>query len=143
MTPLRVLFLCVGNSVRSQMAEGFAKLYGSDVLSVQSAGLSPAEAIAPSTRRTMAEKNISLDRHFPKSFEIFNPQQFDLVVNMSGYPLPKGMKVNSVQWPIPDPLGKSEEAFRKVRDDIERRVMRLILEERMKISPPSPPPPML
>src|SRR3954464_13235438 len=61
----RILFVCIGNSCRSQMAEGFARAYGSDVLDIQSAGLSPASIVQPLTAQTMMERNIRLDGQFP------------------------------------------------------------------------------
>lgn len=136
MKQLRVLFVCIGNSCRSQMAEGFANRYGADVLAAQSAGLAPAEIIVPRTYAAMEEKNINLDGHFPKSIDIFNVRKFDLLVNISGRKLPKGKAANTVAWDVPDPIGMGPEEFREVRDDLERRVMRLILEERMKRSSP-------
>jgi len=63
----RVLFVCVGNSCRSQMAEAFARLYGNDVIIAASAGISPAYSVAPDTMRAMREKNLDLRDHFPKS----------------------------------------------------------------------------
>ena len=83
-TKKRVLFVCIGNSCRSQMAEGFARTYGDDVLIAASAGLAPAFSVAPDTQRAMLEKNIDLRDHFPKSIRHLGRSQFDLVVNMSG-----------------------------------------------------------
>ena len=60
MTPKRVLFLCIGNSCRSPMAEGFAKCYGSDVMQAESAGLAPAGIVQPLTKKVMEEKNINI-----------------------------------------------------------------------------------
>src|SRR5207247_11062919 len=62
----RVLFVCIGNSCRSQMAEGFARAYGSDGMVARSAGLSPATVIAPLTRQVLAETNIRIEDNFPK-----------------------------------------------------------------------------
>jgi len=114
------------------MAEAFAKRYGGDVLSVQSAGLLPASIIVPPTIEAMREKNIELEGHFPKSFEIFNPRQFDLIINMSGMSLPPGLQARVEKWTIKDPVHLPPAEFRAVRDEIENRVMRLILEQRMK-----------
>src|SRR5271165_2238746 len=63
---MRVLFVCIGNSCRSQMAEGFARAYGADVMAVQSAGLSPAVMVSPLTKTVLAERNIHIDDQFPK-----------------------------------------------------------------------------
>jgi arsenate reductase len=125
----KVLFVCIGNSCRSQMAEGFARAYGSDVMEVQSAGLSPAPIIQPLTRRTLAERNIQIDDQFPKGLELFSRQSFDVVVNMSGEPLPlPGANVRT--WPVRDPIGQKETVYRDVAAEIEDLVMRLVLELR-------------
>ncbi len=122
----RVLFVCVGNSCRSQMAEGFGRAYGSDVLECASAGLAPAILVAAPTRQVMAEKNIPLDDHFPKALTEFDLARFDLVVNMSGCTLP----LAAAEWVVRDPIGESQEVYRQVRDRIENLVMALILETR-------------
>lgn len=116
------------------MAEGFAKKYGADVLSVESAGLAPAGIIVPETHQAMREKNIALEGQFPKSFHLLNPADFDVIVNMSGSKLPKESATHFETWPVRDPIGLGEDVFRRVRDDIEQRVMRLILEQRQKQS---------
>ncbi len=103
----RVLFVCIGNSCRSQMAEGFARAYGSDVMTVQSAGLSPAAMIAPLTRQVLAERNIHIDDHFPKALDSFSQMPFDIVVNMSGAKLPLPA-ARAVEWPVPDPIGQKD-----------------------------------
>ena len=125
----RVLFVCIGNSCRSQMAEGFARAYGSDVMEVHSAGVSPAMTIAPLTRQTLSEKNISIDGHFPKGLDLVTLRPFDVVINMSGVPLAmEGARV--IEWPVPDPIGQPEATYRAVASQIETLVMRLILELR-------------
>ena len=63
----RVLFVCLGNSCRSQMAEAFAHAYGSDVIIPASAGFTPASRLAPDTIRAMAAKNLDLENHFQKA----------------------------------------------------------------------------
>lgn len=125
-----VLFVCLGNSCRSQMAEAFARTYGSDVMTARSAGLAPAAYISPLTRTVMAEKNISLDDHFPKSLGEVEAGRFDLIVNMSGLSLPGSCGVPVRVWKIRDPMGAGEDVFRAVRDELEMRVMDLILELR-------------
>ncbi|MDQ6758911.1 MAG: arsenate reductase ArsC [Acidobacteriota bacterium] len=129
MSKTRVLFLCIGNSCRSPMAEGFANKYGSDVLSAQSAGLGPAMTVDVLTNKVMAEKNIDLSESFPKGLNDVDPGQFDLVINMSGRKLP-ATKIAVEDWKVHDPVGQSEEVFREVANVIEQRVMRLILELR-------------
>ena len=125
----RVLFVCIGNSCRSQMAEGFARAYGSDSIDAQSAGLSPAMIIAPLTKQVLGEKNVRIDDHFPKGLEMVARRPFDLIVNMSGAKLAiPGARV--LDWPVQDPIGQKEEVYRSVAAQIEGLVMRLILDLR-------------
>ena len=123
----RVLFVCIGNSCRSQMAEGFARKYGADVVDAHSAGLSPAPIVALLTQKIMGEKNIDVSGHFPKGLEAVTGAPFDVVINISGQkmPVPHGVRVE--EWKIRDPIGQSEEVYRQVANEIEQRVMRLIL----------------
>ena len=132
MTPQlkRVLFVCIGNSCRSQMAEGFARVYGGDVLIPASAGLTPAMSIAPDTQRAMGEKGIDLRDQFPKSIRHLGRSQFDVVINMSGYDLPDSVGTSIRSWDVPDPVTMKYGEHCEVRDVIERLVMTLILELR-------------
>ena len=130
MPPQRVLFVCLGNACRSQMAEGFARVYGKDVLVPESAGLAPAMAIPTETKETMTEKNIDISAQFPKPVSVFPRGHFDRVVNMSGYPLP-GFQTMT-EWKVRDPIGGTPDEYRAVRDQIEHLVMKLILELRRK-----------
>jgi arsenate reductase (thioredoxin) len=125
----RVLFVCIGNSCRSQMAEGFARAYGADVMRAASAGVAPALMVAADTRRAMKEKNISLDDHFPKSLEQLGKAQFDLIVNMSGVELPESLGTIRT-GKVRDPIGTKYDAHCAVRDEVEKLVMDLILELR-------------
>jgi arsenate reductase (thioredoxin) len=133
----RVLFLCIGNSCRSQMAEGFARTYGSDVMTVQSAGLAPASLVAPLTREVMLEKNIDLGDAFPKSLDLVIANGADLIINMSGQKLPSKSPVEIQDWDVRDPIGQTAKVYREVRDEIEQRVMRLILALRMRNAEPA------
>ena len=126
----RILFVCIGNSCRSQMAEGFARTYGADVAIPASAGLAPATGIAPDTRRAMLERNIDVRDHFPKTIRQLGRARFDLAINMSGEELPPGAAESIVEWDIPDPVHFSYERHCEIRDEIERKVMSLILELR-------------
>jgi len=114
------------------MAAGFARAYGSDVLTAQSAGLAPAMIIAPKTRQVMLEKNIDLGEDFPKNLALAAASDVDLIINMSGYPLPLKTDARVEDWNVRDPIGESEEVYREVRDQIEQRVMRLVLELRAR-----------
>ena len=122
----RVLFVCVGNCCRSQMAEGFATYHGSDILTAESAGLAPAGIVVDQTVRSMSGKNIDISNHYSKAFRIDEANDFDLVVNMSGYELPKGIRVPVMRWEVPDPIGESDEVYAQVRDQIERLVTKLV-----------------
>jgi arsenate reductase len=126
----RVLFVCIGNSCRSQMAEGFARVYGSDTVIAASAGMAPAFAVAPDSQRAMMEKNVDLRDHFPKHIRHLGRSQFDLVVNMSGYPIPDIPGADVVEWDVPDPVAMTYEEHCGVRDQIEGLVMKLLLELR-------------
>lgn len=137
----RVLFLCIGNSCRSQMAEGFARRYGSDVLEPMSAGFSPAQIVQPLTKKVMEAKNINIDEQFPKDLGAIDVPSLDIIVNISGKALPPKIPIEVREWKIEDPIGKSEELYLKVRDQLEHLVMRLILDLRRdakKIADPSP-----
>lgn len=125
----RVLFVCIGNACRSQMAEAFVRAYGGDIIAASSAGLSPAAVIPPLTRKVLGDKNIGIGDQFPKGVEMAGRGPFDIVVNMSGMPLNLPAK-NVVTWRVQDPMGYGEPMFRRVADQIEELVMRLILEVR-------------
>jgi arsenate reductase len=131
----RVLFVCIGNACRSQMAEGFANAYGSDVLVAASAGLAPATAVHPVSARAMLEKNIELKDHFPKALRHLGRAQFDLIVNMSGSFLPGPPPGQIVEWDVTDPVYMDYEEHCEIRDEIERRVMALILGLRREPDP--------
>ncbi len=129
-TRKRVLFVCIGNSCRSQMAEGFARVYGADILVAASAGLSPAPIVQPLTIQVLAERNVHIDDQFPKGMEMFVREQFDVIVNMSGQNLPLAPGARVRNWPVRDPIGEKESVYKDVAAQIEGLVMRLILELR-------------
>ena len=128
----RVLFVCLGNVCRSQMAETFGHSLGKGVFEASSAGLTPGVMMDPVTRQVMAEKGLSMETQFPKSISVAATQDADLVVNMSGYPLPPGIKWERLEWKVPDPHTLPIEVHREVRDLLERLVMQLVLEFRTK-----------
>ena len=135
--PLKhVLFVCIGNSCRSQMAEGFARAYGNDVMVSASAGLTPAMRVADDTMRAMLDKGIDLRDHFPKSIRHLGRAQFDIVINMSGFDLPDNVGKSIRSWDIPDPVFLKFDEHCEVRNAIERLVMTLILELRREQNAP-------
>ena len=136
----RVLFLCVGNSCRSQMAEGFALAYGHDVIKPVSAGLSPAMLVDPSTKLVMGERGISLESHFPKAIEEALTPMPMLIVNISGSALPHHVAgIASEVWRVRDPVGEVPSVHREVRDEVAGLVLNLIL--RLRQNKPAPPTP--
>jgi arsenate reductase len=129
----RILFVCIGNACRSPMAEGFANRYGSDVLTAASAGLAPTQTIPLDTVEAMREKNIDVSGHVPSHYEPFEAVDYDLVVNMAGFKLPGPPEPKElIEWDVNDPYGSPVEVYRVVRDDLEQRVMRLILDLRRR-----------
>ncbi|MCS7191836.1 MAG: arsenate reductase ArsC [Armatimonadetes bacterium] len=129
----RVLFVCTGNSARSQMAEGFAKAMG---LEAFSAGTHPKDAVHPLAVAVMAEKGIDISHHRPKPLDLEFAKTVDLIVTVCGeadeecaqLPLP----VPKVHWNLPDPAkaeGDENEGlsvFREVRDKIENLVGQIV-----------------
>lgn len=131
--PVRVLFVCLGNSCRSQMAEGFALRYGHDVMEVSSAGLTPAMMVAPLTHQAMLEnKGIDLGGQWPKSiFDVRGP--FDIIVNISGHPLPSTIAAKQIRaWTVRDPVNDGGAVHLEVANQIESLVQQLIIEIRRR-----------
>ena len=126
----RVLFVCIGNACRSQMAEAFARAYGSDVLIPFSAGLAPAEWLPEDTIHAMDEKNLDIRSQAPKSVSALCDSEFDLVINMSGFPLPHLNGATIRTWNVEDPIAMDYENHCRIRDQIEKRVTGLIRELR-------------
>lgn len=133
--PVKILFVCVGNACRSQMAEAFANRYGKGRVRAFSAGSHPYGSIVDDTYTVMAEKDIPLDGQCSKGLGDVPVGQMDVVVGMGCEvvcPLPAGFKGRKVDWSIPDPFGKGIEYFRNVRDTIERQVVDLVAEVRRR-----------
>jgi arsenate reductase len=114
------------------MAEAFANHYGSDVLEASSAGIAPVNAVTRNTVLAMSEMNIDVSRHLPRLYNLHEAAQYDIVVNMSGYPLPGPPPKQLIEWQVEDPMGAPIERFRAVRSDLETRVMLLILDLRRR-----------
>jgi arsenate reductase (thioredoxin) len=112
------------------MAEALARKYGSDVLSVASAGLTPSFAGVSLTGQVLKEINVDLGNHRPRYFSDIDLRRFDLIINMSGVEMPAVDGVPVETWDVKDPYGGDEEEFRRARADIEMKVMHLILRVR-------------
>ena len=124
--PVKVLFVCMGNCVRSQMAEAIARHDASDIIEAESAGVSPLGFIDNTTQRVLRERGISFEGQFSKGLRTHTLKKPDLIVNMSGIPgasLFAGKKFED--WRVQDPFGEDIEIHRLVCDDIEARVRAL------------------
>jgi arsenate reductase len=117
------------------MAEAFANHYGSDILRAFSSGLAPVPAIVQPTVAAMKEKNVDISTHVPELYDPSDALLCDVVVNMSGFKLPGPEPKEVIEWTVRDPYRNSPKVFREVRDDIEQRVMRLILDLRGRKKP--------
>jgi arsenate reductase len=124
----RVLFVCVENSNRSQMAEAFARLEGGDRVEAFSAGLRPSGRVNPKAVRAMAELGYDLSAHRSKSLEEVDGLAFDAVVTMGcGDACPAVPARLREDWALPDPRDLDEAGYRAVRDAIRARVRDLLV----------------
>jgi arsenate reductase len=122
----RVLFVCVENSNRSQMAEAFARMHGGAGVEALSAGSRPSGTINPKALRFMAERGYDLSTHASKSLDEVEGE-FDAVVTMGcGDSCPWVPAKRREDWALPDPRDMDDEGYRAVRDDIDARVRVLL-----------------
>jgi arsenate reductase len=122
----RVLFVCVENSNRSQMAEAFARMLGGNAVEALSAGSAPSGRINPRAVQSMAELGYDLSSHRSKSLDEASGE-FDAVVTMGcGDACPWVPTKRRVDWALPDPRDFDEAGYRAVRDDISQRVGALL-----------------
>lgn len=123
----RVLFVCVENSCRSQMAEGFARHWGKDVIEAWSAGSKPSGKVNQTGIAVMKEKGIDLSSHISKGLTDIPKVQWDYVITMGcGDACPFVPSRRTEDWGIPDPKHLPLDEFRKVRDLVETKVKALI-----------------
>lgn len=130
MAPLRLLFVCIENSNRSQMAQAFARLHaqrlGLDV-EAHSAGSRPSGIVNPKAIAAMSELGYDLSRHASKSLEEVEALDFDVAVTMGcGDACPFVKAKRREEWQIPDPRHLEPAEFRKVRDLVGERVRELL-----------------
>ncbi|OJV75015.1 MAG: phosphotyrosine protein phosphatase [Cellulomonas sp. 73-92] len=124
-----VLFLCVHNAGRSQMALGFFEHYAGDAAIAWSGGSEPASEVNPAAVTAMAERGIDISREYPKPWTDEVVRAADAIITMGcgdACPIFPGKRYE--EWELDDPAGKSVEDVRPVRDEIERRVLRLLAE---------------
>jgi protein-tyrosine-phosphatase len=128
--PKRVLFVCVENSNRSQMAEAFARMHGGEGVEAFSAGSRPSGKVNPKAVWAMRELGYDLTAHRSKRLAELAGQEFDAVVGMGcgdeGCPLVRGARHE--EWDVPDPKALPPARFREVRDLIGLKVRELLVE---------------
>jgi protein-tyrosine-phosphatase len=123
----KILFVCVENSNRSQMAEAFARMHGAGEVEAFSAGSRPSGMVNPKAIEAMKELGYDLTAHTSKGLEQFNGQGFDAAVTMGcGDACPLVRARQRFDWSIPDPKHMPPAQFREVRDLIEAKVKELL-----------------
>jgi len=125
----QVMFVCKKNSCRSQMAEGFARKLGEGKIAVTSSGLEASE-VNPTAVEVMSEIGIDISDQTSKPLSDFNPQDYNAVISLCGcgvnLPEPWILREVFQDWQLDDPAGEPIETFRRVRDEIKERVVKLI-----------------
>jgi arsenate reductase (thioredoxin) len=129
MSPKRVIFVCIENSNRSQMAEAFAHMHGGKDVEAFSAGSRPSGRVNPKAIEAMKERGYDLTKHGSKGLDEFNGKPFDAAVTMGcGDECPLVLARRRIDWQIPDPKNLPPEQFREIRDLIESKVVELLKE---------------
>lgn len=122
----KVAFVCIGNSCRSQMAEGFAKEYAGEILEVYSAGTNPAPEVKVNAVKAMNEVGINISSQYPKLLEEI-PSELDVLITMGcGVECPYIPCKFREDWGLDDPAGQSLAVFRETRKIINKKVKELI-----------------
>lgn len=123
----KILFVCIENSNRSQMAEAFAKIHGQGRVEAFSAGSRPSGIVNPKAIEAMKELGYDLSKHASKSIEDFRNTSFEYVVTMGcGDACPFIPAQYRLDWQIPDPRNMNKEEFKNVREEIENKVKQLM-----------------
>ena len=124
-----VLFVCVHNAGRSQMAAGWLRHLAGDAVEVRSAGSDPAATINPVAVEAMREAGIDITAGTPRKLDRDTAESSDVLITMGcGDVCPVVPGRRYLDWPLDDPAGQGLEAVRPIRDEIRRRVERLITE---------------
>jgi arsenate reductase len=122
-----ILFVCIENSNRSQMAEAFAKMYGNDKVNAYSSGSQPSGKINPKAVAAMKELGYDLTSHISRSLDEIPKIIYEYAITMGcGDECPLVNAVNREDWQVPDPRGMNEAEFREVRDLIGEKVKGLL-----------------
>jgi arsenate reductase (thioredoxin) len=141
MSVVPVLFVCVENSNRSQMAEAFARLHGAGVVEPASAGSRPSGVVSPRAIAAMRERGYDLSVHRSKSLQDVGPGPWEYLITMGcGDECPWVPTAHREDWALTDPRDMSPAEFSALRDDIERRVRDLIERVRSARQDTSTPP---
>jgi arsenate reductase len=124
-----VLFVCVHNAGRSQMAAGWLQALAGESIEVRSAGTAPAEQVNPVAVEAMREAGVDITQATPKALTVDAVQVSDVVITMGcGDACPILPATRYLDWPLDDPAGQGIEAVRPIRDEIRRRVEELVAE---------------
>jgi protein-tyrosine-phosphatase len=124
---MKLLFVCIENSNRSQMAEAFARRHGGDAVDVNSAGSRPSGQVNPRAILFMHERGYDLTTHTSKSLTALPATTFDAVITMGcGDACPNVPALLHEDWAIPDPKYLPDDQFREIRDLIESKVLNLL-----------------
>lgn len=122
-----VVFVCVENSNRSQMAEGFARLHGGDLIEAFSSGSRPSGVVNPKAVAAMKEKGVDLAVHRSKGLDELPDVEWEYAITMGcGDECPMLRARHRTDWALPDPKHMEPDKFNEVRDEIERRVLELL-----------------
>jgi len=127
----RVLFVCVENAGRSQMAAAFANHLGEGRILAESAGTTPAVHVNPIVVKAMMEKGLDVSQNRPAMLDLEQAKRADMIITMGcsvAEICPAPLLKNNVDWGLKDPKGKSLEEVREIRDEIERTVQKLLSE---------------
>ncbi len=126
----KLLFVCIGNTCRSQMAEGFARHYGGEAVEVRSVGTDALGYVYEDTTRAMKEAGIDISAQSSDQLNDTDLEWTDVVITLgccrAAEFCPPSFKGAQIDWPVEDPYGKSFEVMRRVRDEIESRVLDLL-----------------
>ena len=124
-----ILFVCIENSCRSQMAEAFANMHGQEIVKAASAGSEASGVVSDKAVRAMHEVGYDLSTHTSKSLDALPDVEYDMVITMGcGDACPWVKAKERRDWSIPDPRDMEAKEFNRVRDEIERQVLDLIAE---------------
>jgi arsenate reductase len=124
-----VLFVCVHNAGRSQMAAALLQHYALGRIAVRSAGSEPAEKVNPAAAEAVAEWGLDITAEIPTKLSTADVEAADVVITMGcGDPCPIFPGKRYLDWDLEDPAGQSVAAVRPIRDDIDRRVRALVTE---------------